>query len=106
MAEQHKADVRQMGRVELIQYQTGRIEEWRASGRFEDDAALVAKVNEELAVFDEHGPWHAGCACGWLGNNPYPSKDDAVEVLLGSDDIDTLRKAWEVIGRILPEGEE
>jgi peptidoglycan hydrolase-like protein with peptidoglycan-binding domain len=37
---------------------------------------------------------------------PEPTKDDAVEVLLGSDDIEVLRKAWEVIGRILPEGEE
>lgn len=78
---EHKADVRQWSRDELIAYQTGRIEEWRASGRYEDDAALVAKVNDELSVYDENGPWHAGCACGWLGNNPYPSKEDAVAAL-------------------------
>lgn len=77
----HKAEVRQITPQELIAYQTARIEEWRASGRYQDDAALIEKVNEELAVYDDEGAWDSKCACGWAGNNPYPSKASAVEAL-------------------------
>ena len=77
----HKAEVRQIDMQELISYQTARIDEWRASGRFTDDATLIAKVNEELQVFDAEGAWDSKCACGWAGNNPYPSKAAATEAL-------------------------
>lgn len=78
-----KADVNQITMEELQAYYSARVAEWVASGRFPDMDAVVAKCNEELSAFDEHGAWNAKCACGWEGNNPYPSKESAVSSLEG-----------------------
>lgn len=75
-----KAEVRQITLEDLQAYYALRVSEWVASGRFPDMEAVVNKCNEELAAFDA-GAWEVKCACGWSGNNPYPSKEDAVSSL-------------------------
>lgn len=76
-----RADIKQMGQDEILSYFTARVNEWLASGRFETQEDVVAKVNEEMAALDEEGAWSAKCGCGWQGNDPYPSKATALASL-------------------------
>ena len=73
----HNGHVTKMTVEDLQGYLAARYQDHLASGRFADDDAVIAKVNEEAATFDGKDAFLAYCECGWHGNNPYPTRAGA-----------------------------